>query len=362
MDVDNRLSQARAAWARLFRNSSKIQHNTNECQTQQTTQGTIVLSQENLKENTFWGDELKAKAPTNTRIYIQNVNGIILQKDGGQFTELCNIVKETQADILCIQEHNLDTTQYIVQNTLHTTSRRHWERSRLTIASSPIQFQNTWKPGGTSILSVGSITGRIKTHGSDPWGRWCYQIFQGSGGRRITIVSAYQVVANHSHNKGQYTAAAQQQSLLLRQSDKLQDPRQAFRRDITEFLHTQIQAGHLILLVGDFNERLGDDISGISKIAAQFEFVDIMSHHHQHLNDPATYARGRKRLDYILASPQLASAVQKCGYEPFNFRFHTDHRAYYVDLDTETLFRSSTQKLAAYPTRILHFEIRQTSD
>ena len=106
--------------------------------------------------------------------------------------------------------------------------------------------------------------------------------------------------------------------------------------------------------MGDFNERLGDDISGISRIAAQFEFVDIMSHHHQHLNDPATYARGRKRLDYILASPQLASAVQKCGYESFNFRFHTDHRAYYVDLDTDTLFRSSTQKLAAYPTRILH--------
>jgi exonuclease III len=261
-DINTRLSRASEAWARLFQSSIPVnQAPNNSTQHNNNANTTISLSEENLRANNHWGDALAEKGESTTRIYIQNVNGVKLHRDGGQFSELCSIVKETQADILCIQEHNLDTTQYHVRNTLYTTTRHHWSRSKLTIASSPIQFENMWKPGGTAIMSVGSITGRIKGQGTDAWGRWSHQTFQGSGGRLITIISVYQVVEKHlTQTKGQYTAAAQQRSLSSRQSDTLQTPRQAFRRDLTEFIQTQIRTGHLIVLTGDFNECIGERI------------------------------------------------------------------------------------------------------
>ena len=126
-DIDKRLKHASEAWHRLFtmakplnKNSSKPNNSAITPNTQRhNTSGTIKLTQDNLAKNLPWGDTLQNKADNVTRIYIQNVNGIQIQKDGGQFDVLCKIVKEVQADVLCIQEHNLDTTQYEVRHTLH---------------------------------------------------------------------------------------------------------------------------------------------------------------------------------------------------------------------------------------------------
>jgi hypothetical protein len=116
------------------------------------------------------------------------------------------------------------------------------------------------------------------------------------------------------------------------------------------------------LVIGDFNERIGEDPRGISKLAAQFQLEDIMHRHHQHLNEPATYARGQKRIDYALGTKAIANAVVTCGYEPFNYRFHTDHRALFLDFDTQKLFGTPTQNLAPFPLRTLHSNnIRQVT-
>jgi hypothetical protein len=122
-DIDKRLKHASEAWHRLFTMAKPLTKNSskpnNSAITPTNTQrhsstGTIKLTKDNLAKNLPWGDTLQNKADNVTRIYIQNVNGIQIQKDGGQFDVLCKIVKEVQADVLCIQEHNLDTTQYEV--------------------------------------------------------------------------------------------------------------------------------------------------------------------------------------------------------------------------------------------------------
>jgi hypothetical protein len=70
--------------------------------------------------------------------------------------------------------------------------------------------------------------------------------------------------------------------------------------------------------------------------------------------DPATYIRGHKRLDFALGSGRVVQAVLSCGYEAFNYRFHSNHRAYYIDFDTKVLFGSVTQHLVHHTARILH--------
>ena len=71
----------------------------------------MVLSLENRKENLPWGDLLGEKGHNVTRVYTLNTNGLSIDRRGGRFDYLCKVAKEVTADIMCCQEHNLDTTR-----------------------------------------------------------------------------------------------------------------------------------------------------------------------------------------------------------------------------------------------------------
>ena len=311
----------------------------------------IVLTASNQRMNRSWGDSLTEKEHTITRIYTLNVNGFTLDRRGGQFDDNCKMAKETQADIVCCQEHNLDVSQTQVRSILYDTVKQHWSRTRMTMGTSPIPFTSMFKPGGTMITALNSITGRIIGHTTDKWGRWVSQTYRGRDNIRITIISAYQVVANNS-KVGTSTAASQQRSLLLQMNDACTDPRIAFKRDLRIYAQECMMEGHEILLVGDFNEPLGSEIDGMSKLAADLNLIDLMKYRHKQ-QSPATYSRGRSRLDYGLATQRLASAMTACEYEPFNSKFPTDHRAYFFDFSTDQLFGSETQTLASPASRML---------
>ena len=122
-------------------------------------------------QNTYWEDPCTETEGTLFRLYAQNVNGLPLDRRGGQFDTLCKVQKETEADVFLGQEHNLDSTQTQVRSILHATSKQHWERYRLNIATTPIQFKSVYKPGGTFMLTVGNATGRILSQSHDKCGR-----------------------------------------------------------------------------------------------------------------------------------------------------------------------------------------------
>jgi hypothetical protein len=166
----HRLQRASEAWSRIFNsakpprakplsasNNYKTMSKTNSTTPNINTDTPQILNQQpitmvsdNLRRNQSWGDSLTDKTHDYViRIYAQNINGMRINKDGGQYKEICKIITEVKADIFCFQEHNLDTTQYEVKNILHETTNKQWQRARLTISSSPIQFSGTWKPGGT---------------------------------------------------------------------------------------------------------------------------------------------------------------------------------------------------------------------
>ena len=49
----------------------------------------------------------------------------------------------------------------------------------------------------------------------------------------------------------------------------------------------------------------------------------------------------------------MAASLVAAGYEAFNERFISDHRGYFLDLDTNVLFGSPTQELASFNRRQL---------
>ena len=311
----------------------------------------IQLSVENQRTNSPWGDPLEAKSEATTRIYALNLNGLTLDRRGGQFDDLCKVAKEAQADIVACQEHCLDTTQSVVRSILYDTIRQSWTRTRLTLGTTPTPFVNMYKPGGTMLFAVEHITGRVISSSTDKWGRWSTQTFRCQQGRKLIVVSAYQVNPD-TKKKGVVTAAVQQRTLLLESQDPTSDPRSAFVRDFHLYLSQCITIGDDVMILGDFNEEVGRDRTPLTSLFSELGLVNLMKA--RHLGPvPPTYARGRKRLDYGFSTPRVALALKSCGYEAFNARFPTDHRSYYFDFDTESLFGTATPSLARPAQRIL---------
>jgi hypothetical protein len=174
----------------------------------------------------------------------------------------------------------------------------------------------------------------------------------------VTIISVYQVVEKFTKDKGSFTTAAQQRSLPF-QYNKISLPRSTgfHFKGIFETSSHQLKDQHNeILVIGDFNERLGDNLNGTAQLAAEFSLTDILWIQHPHLQDPATYIRGKKRLDFALGSQIVAQAGQECRFEQFNYRFHTDHRAMFIDFDTKALFGSATQQLCHHHIKDIALE------
>jgi hypothetical protein len=182
-----------------------------------------------------------------------------------------------------------------------------------------------YKPGGTFMLTVGNATGRILSQSHDKWGRWVNQTFQGAKGRTITMVSAYQVVTDTTKG-GTTTVATQQYSLLSNDQDSTTAPRTVFRRDLKLFLQKCRNRGEELILVGDFNEAVGEDVEGVIIIVQGLGLIDMMGARHQ-FPLPTTYTGGRRCLDYGFATPTICTALEACGFESFGHRFSSDHRA-----------------------------------
>jgi hypothetical protein len=84
----------------------------------------------------------------------------------------------------------------------------------------------------------------------------------------------------------------------------------------------------------------------MSQVATGLGLIDIHARTHGLDSEVATYARGTKRLDYILMNEQLASHSTNCGADPFNHRFYSDHRGIWVDLELLGLFDRNLPPLA----------------
>lgn len=177
----------------------------------------------NITTNTTIGNPMKQnKESGTTRVYFINVNGIQFGAEGGDMNDICRQMQESNIDVIGAAEIHLDTTLPHVNTTMNRCVRKVLGRqSKLLMSSSRRSYGTPHKPGGTLLLSQGSILGRWKDGGKDDMGRWTYSSYRGSQGRLITIISAYQVCKDNPHldtsthrTKRKYSASIQQYSMM----------------------------------------------------------------------------------------------------------------------------------------------------
>ena len=300
-----------------------------------------------LKNNLAIGDMLALpKNTAHTRIYFQNLNGITITNPS-TWDSLCYDIQQLDLDISLWAEHNLDSRKPWVNDTLHTTARKHFGLGSYDIqtVSTPVNSHSSYKPGGVMSFIQGPTRGRILERGQDPLGRWVYIKLRRNQGPPLVIIVTYQVVHTDPTKSGPTTYATQLYAQYLAQ-DRPQPHKLRYHHS-EDFVHLvkQFQSrGELVIVAGDLNEVLGSSNSGMTRLFHDCRLVDPIMYRHGH-NDFTTYQRGSKVLDYILVDPALLPLIAFTGYEPFGNHIISNHRGVYLDIDTARCFGSTIQPL-----------------
>ena len=312
--------------------------------------------QRNLAENPYIGTTPQDdKEDYIYRVYGANTNGFNIGRDGADFSEFCEEMRQLEVDTWCTFELNLDTLKPRVRDIMQTTIRKHFDHSKMTTSTSSISLnrRSNFKPGGTLIATQGHTCGRVIHQGRDNLGRWSYQVLSCKNRRTLTIVSAYQVCQQQivTNNRVISSTASAQQTSLLRQQGRQENPRQAFVQDLQTFLQQRLDEDSELLILGDFNEPLTGTMDGMTKLCSNLQLSDLMAQVTGTETDFGTHVRGHQRIDYALCTELVAqSAVRGC-YEPFGQRGKGDHRNMLLDFDTRILFGNLTQALGPISTR-----------
>ena len=121
--------------------------------------------------------------------------------------------------------------------------------------------------------------------------------------------------------------------------------------DLRQYLLELRHQDHGILLVGDFNEPLHPNYTGMTKLCSDFGLIDLM-YHLLSRDDFPTWARGTSRpVDYVLCDQWIADTALTGCYEPFGYRTKGDRCNIAIDFDALQLFSNPTFNLATPSSR-----------
>ena len=234
---------------------------------------------------------------------------------------ILNQTINNQVDIQCLVENNLNTHNFFTRRQLHHQLQQSNLQTTSVWASSELESNSSFQPGGTAIVTFGKTVGRMKNKGVDKLGRWSYIKLDGTATKEVMIVSLYQSCETTNDGKNTFHLQQKVSLSLLNRSDI--NPRRNLLIDLKSFLtkSKQDNPNLTIIILGDWNEESWD--GNASKICQEFNLVDIWKYHwpDEEFN---TYSRGRRRIDFALAPVEVASKCKIC-YQPFYSRVIGDH-------------------------------------
>ena len=113
------------------------------------------------------------------------------------------------------------------------------------------------------------------------------------------------------------------------------NPQKAFDHDMANLVRTKKTNGHPVLLFMDANS--GYTARDIKEFERKTGLINVIQHFHPDVDMPRTYDRGRECIDFVLGCEDALEYIKRCGYLEFYALTPDDHRAMFLDLDTDKL-------------------------
>jgi hypothetical protein len=174
---------------------------------------------------------------------------------------------------------------------------------------------------------------------------------------RILFFKSCRIYSNSISRNGTKTAYVQQWTLLRTihgdpDPDPDPDPRKRFIADLDSLITQLRNQGHEILLLLDANESLSDTNCRIRDLTRKHKLADLHTRKHGLEGQPVTYKRGKRKIDYIFGSSEVAKNTLRAGITPFGSS--SDHRGLFVDVDLTAILGGSATTIPAAQYRDLH--------
>ena len=253
-------------------------------------------------------------------------------KETLKLEKLKKLILDYDFDIVGLTEVNKDWRFIGYDETIRGATAGWKENRRIQISQNSTKKAETGHLiGGTATMVFNDVLFRITDQGKDKrkLGRWSNITLTGKNDLKTTIYTCYCPCKSSSVG----SAYAQQLLYISEHKAQLQDvtcPRQLFGKDLRLELKSKLDAGHNILVQGDFNSNY-DDLHtwmlglGLENVIAK-----------KHGRGPTTYNRSNKdAIDHIFGTANFN--IQSGGFLAYG-RLLSDHRGLWVDIPNHMLY------------------------
>jgi len=110
----------------------------------------------------------------------KNINTINIENDYIQWQALAQATLDTSANIICIQETNIQWNSWIMHRIGQIFQTTPLKIAKIAVSQSNETSLHNYQPGGTFTAAFGTWASCIKFHGKDPiYGWWSYLEMEG---------------------------------------------------------------------------------------------------------------------------------------------------------------------------------------
>jgi hypothetical protein len=125
---------------------------------------------------------------------------------------------------------------------------------------------------------------------------------------------------------------------LKRKAYKEPELRKIFIEDLIKLVRKEeINLNNLCVVMLDSNEAIDDKEELLRKLFRETSLLDVFALHTKQECNLPTYMRGTKRIDFILASANIMSYVEKVGYTAFYDASESDHRGAFMEISNKII-------------------------
>jgi hypothetical protein len=300
-----------------------------------------------------YGASMTVKHKNVLRAALQNIRGLSNTPDNVALEEI-DAMDSYGIDLLGMTEINIPMG---LERRLQLTSALQLKFSGSRTVSSSMKTNTTgYLPGGTTMITQGSQSGRVYRRGSDHMGRFSWMALRGTDGTGIISVCAYRVSQHKGTTAGENTAYMREWGMLRGEGIKNPDPRQMILHSKSEVLHEWGNRGYHPLVMMDANGEMDD--SQLADFIQEHDLHDLIAKTNEG-EAPRTYQRSGRRLDYILGNSHVLAAVKQSGSLGTGDGVSlSDHTLQFVDFDCQKLFGAI--ETAPYATYDRQFKLKDT--